>query len=96
MKDIIAITQSQIDSDQVDTVNARDLHAFLKVKSRFADWIKNRIRDFGFEENQDFVTVSKFLETGGRQIEYFLSLNMAKELSMVERNARANKPERIS
>ena len=36
--------------------------------------------------NQDFTTVSKNLENGGRSIEYYITLDMAKELSMVERN----------
>ena len=35
--------------------------------------------------NQDFTTVSKNLENGGRSIEYHTTLDMAKELSMVER-----------
>lgn len=29
-------------------VNARDLHIFLESKQQFADWIKNRIRQYGF------------------------------------------------
>ena len=55
-------------------VSARDLHEFLEVKSKFADWIKNRIEKYGFEENQDFVTISKNLENGGREIDYILKL----------------------
>ena len=68
------------------TVNARDLHEFLGVSTRFNDWIKNRIDQFGFIENQDFVTLTENLVNGGKQTEYHLSLDMAKELSMVERN----------
>ena len=37
-------------------------------------------------ENQDFVTFSKNLEKGRPRLEYALTLDMAKELSMVERN----------
>lgn len=37
------------------TVNARELHAFLEVKTRFNDWITGRIEQYGFVENQDFV-----------------------------------------
>ena len=67
-------------------VNAKDLYDFLEVKSKFADWIKNSIRSFDFIENQDFVTLSKNLENGGRTIEYAITLNMAKELSMLARS----------
>ena len=34
-------------------VSARELHLFLEVQSKFADWIKNRINEYGFIENQD-------------------------------------------
>lgn len=84
--ELIPLSTSAIGGQQIQTVNARELHAFLEVKSKYADWIKNRITDFGFSENQDFCTVSKILENGGKSKEYHISLDMAKELSMVERN----------
>jgi len=70
----------------VATVNARDLHAFLEVGTSFKDWVTRRIADYGFIEGVDF---SSFLSesSGGRPAkDYHLSLDMAKELSMVERN----------
>jgi phage anti-repressor protein len=72
----------------VQTVNARDLHAFLEVASRYNDWISNRIKQFNFEEGRDFVALTKNLVGGGVEKEHFLTLDMAKELSMVERNAK--------
>ena len=86
MANLIQISNNKISDSEVKTVNARELHQFLEVKSRFNDWINNRIRDFGFLENQDFVTVTKNLVSGGSQKEIYLSIDMAKELSMVERN----------
>lgn len=70
-------------------VNARELHAFLENKRQFADWIKQRIEQYGFVENQDYEVFHNFVkrETGGStRTEYALSLDMAKELSMVENN----------
>ena len=67
-------------------VNARNLHEILKPKSKFADWIKNRITKYNFIDNQDYVTVSKNLENGGRSIEYGVTIDMAKQLCMVENN----------
>lgn len=62
------------------------------MQSKFADWIKNRIEKYGFIENTDYVTASKILEAGngnrGAGTDYFLSIDMAKELSMVENNDR--------
>lgn len=81
MQELITITEQ----NGQKAVSARELHQFLGVKSKFADWIKNRIEEYGFIENQDFVSVSKFLENGGRTKEYAISLDMAKELSMVEK-----------
>ncbi len=77
------ITVIYEDGEQI--VDARELHEYLEVKSKFADWIRNRISEYEFTENQDFISVSKNLENGGRSKEYHLTLEMAKELAMVER-----------
>ena len=67
------------------TVNARDLYIHLESKQDFSDWIRNRIKQYDFVDDQDFVTNHKKV---GRQTlkEYHISIDMAKELSMVERN----------
>lgn len=83
-----AVVEGRIGDDLVQTVNARDLHAFLEVRTRFNDWIVSRIRDFGFEEGTDFATFTENLVSGGSRKEYALTLDMAKELSMVERTER--------
>lgn len=78
----------------IQAVNARELHTFLNSRQQFADWVKNRISDYDFVEDQDFVCVSETYETqradGQRGVttrkEYYITLEMAKELSMVERN----------
>ncbi|UNE54405.1 antA/AntB antirepressor family protein [Bartonella machadoae] len=86
MNTLIEIKEQTIDQETVQTVNARELHAFLNITSKFADWIKNRIKECKFRENKDFVTLSKNLENGGKVKEYYLTLDMAKHLSMIERN----------
>lgn len=81
------------------TINARDLHAFLESKQQFADWIRNRITQYDFELNKDYVEHKVIHNSmnnpqstenkGGRPTtDYHLTLDMAKELAMVERNAR--------
>jgi len=70
-------------------IDARELHSFLKSKQQFTNWIKNRIEEYGFVENEDFEVFHKFMKNpkGGRPgKEYAVTLDMAKELSMVERN----------
>ena len=88
MSPLIPILRHTIGPETVQAVNARDLHAFLEVGTAFKDWITRRVEDFGFLEGSDFCS---FLSesTGGRPArEYMLSLSMAKELAMVERNDR--------
>ena len=94
MNELIKLQPQTINGNAVETVNAKELHEFLEVRSKFADWIKNRITEYEFIENQDFTTVSKNLENGGRTIEYYITLDMAKELSMVERNDKGRQARR--
>ena len=73
----------------IQAVSARELHTFLQVQTKFAEWIRSRIDDYDFLENKDFVCFSENSEkpNGGRPItEYFITLDMAKQLAMVERN----------
>ncbi|MEH3108892.1 MAG: antA/AntB antirepressor family protein [Agrobacterium cavarae] len=79
-----AVTEGRIGGNLVQTVNARDLHAFLVVKSEFRNWIKNRIDEFGFTENVDYATTVEIYR-GGERKNYFITLDMGKELGMVER-----------
>ena len=85
MNQLIPLTQAKIDGEETNAVNARDLHAFLGNRDRFTSWIKDRIDQFGFVENQDFSTFSENSEKGRPRKEYLISISMAKELAMVER-----------
>ena len=66
--------------------------SILEVETKFADWIKRRIEEYEFVQDVDFCHVLKFekMEQGGQRksVDYFLTIGMAKELSMVERNAK--------
>lgn len=80
MDNLITITEQN--GSQV--VSARELHRFLEVKTDFKDWMP-RMLEYGFEEEIDF---SSFLSesTGGRPSkEYALTLDTAKEISMLQR-----------
>lgn len=83
MNELIKLNQQNLNGELVDTVNARELYSFLEVGRDFSSWIKERIEKYDFIENQDFIVLAK---TGEKKIEYFISIDMAKELSMVERN----------
>ena len=85
-QELFQIFETEVNGILIKTVNARELHSFLDIQTKFATWISNRISKYSFEENHDYLTVSKNLENGGRSIEYNITLDMAKELSMVENN----------
>lgn len=88
MNELIQINERLIGDDTIQAVNARDLHAFLEVGKDFSNWIKDRIEQYKFVENQDFVIFAETGENSGRgrpAKEYVISLDMAKELAMVER-----------
>ena len=83
-------------------VDARFLHAYLQNGDHFAGWINARLQKYGFEEGSDYECVSEKTETqranGQRgatvKKDYRISLDMAKELSMVENNDRGREARR--
>lgn len=80
-------------------VSARMLHVFLESKKDFSDWIKFKVNQCDLVENQDYeVLHPKFGEQKGRgghnKIEYALTIDAAKEISMVEGNERGKQARR--
>ena len=71
-------------------VSGRELHEFLGVGRDFTTWIKGRISKYDFIENEDFTVVESFHQNGGKggrpEKDYIITIDMAKELSMVENN----------
>jgi phage anti-repressor protein len=77
----------------IRTVNARELHGFLGSKQEFSNWIKARIERYGFLADSDF-TIDKVINGRVTRIDYHISLDMAKELAMVEHNAKGREARR--
>lgn len=73
-------------------INARELHMKLESKRQFANWIKQRIEQYDFIENTEFIRFNKFVKGdkngyGNKTTnEYYLTIDMAKELCMIENN----------
>ncbi|HCU5475295.1 TPA: antA/AntB antirepressor family protein [Escherichia coli] len=94
---LIPVFNGTISNETALLVNARDLHTFLDVGKRFASWIVERISEYGFVENQDFMIISQVREKIGRgrpAKDYHLTLDTAKELAMVERNEKGRQVRR--
>ena len=84
---LIPVFNGLIQNQPVQLCNARELHAFLEIKNKYADWIKDRINEYGFIQDEDYLVITE--RTNGRpRKEYHITLDMGKELGMVERNER--------
>lgn len=98
----INVVQKTINNEKKRFVNARELHKWLKSKRQFANWIKDRIEKYDFVENVDyFIPVNNFvngvikradgllIDKKTKQVipvEYVLTIDMAKEIAMLENN----------
>jgi len=96
----IKVIQKDFDGEKKRFVNARELHGWLKVGRDFSNWIKDRIKKYDFIGNHDyFIAIAKFGDgrislnkpkikdpKTGQVLarEYILSVDMAKELAMIE------------
>lgn len=87
--ELIKITTNE---SGVNCVSARELHEGLEVKRDFTTWIKGRITKYNFEENTDFTIMNLAHQNGGaswggnNKLDYIITVDMAKELCMVENN----------
>lgn len=79
------------------TVSARELHKQVGSTERFSTWFDRQLQ-FGFAENEDYTTVKVLTEVqnnGGVQqrelIDHNLSVDMAKQICMVQKNENARK-----
>lgn len=52
--ELIPIAPRAINGSTVQTVNARELHEFLEVETRFNDWMVRRIEEYEFQDDRDF------------------------------------------
>lgn len=88
MNQLINITQNK---NNESVVSGRELHEFLEVGTRYSIWF-DRMVEYGFTENTDYLAiVQKRTTAQGNQTEYIdhaLKLDMAKEISMIQRTAK--------
>ena len=84
---LIRVFNGLIQNQPVQLCNARELHTFLDIGKDYSTWVKNRINEYGFIQDEDYLVITE--RTNGRpRKEYHITLDMGKELGMVERNER--------
>ena len=87
MDKLITITEQR----GIQLVDARELHRRLQVQTPFNHWLNRRVSEYGFDENKDYFTENQLLDKNDKKYphrprtEYFLTIDMAKEIAMVER-----------
>lgn len=74
------------------TISGRELYKFLGVGGNYTTWFK-RMCDYGFIEHKDYESCFPNLESenqhgGQNKIDHQITVSMAKELCMVQRNER--------
>lgn len=90
MKELIKI---EVNENQEPIVNGRELHETLGIKTEYKKWFE-RMKEYGFTENTDYVRVTQKCHTlGGEQemVNHAIKLDMAKEIAMIQRNEKGKK-----
>lgn len=115
ISELLPLHENMVGSKRIQTINARELHAFLKSGQEYSHWMKARIAEYEFIEGDDFARFDEVIlstinlsdtneahlyrrnsaKARGRRVKgYALTLDMAKELAMVERNTEGRRARR--
>lgn len=94
MDNLITITEQNGNK----AVSARELYNFLEIKENLTDWTK-RMLGYGFEQSIDYEAVSVFVPHengvgGTRKKDYVLTIDTAKEISMLQRTEKGKEARR--
>ncbi|HFU4500660.1 TPA: phage antirepressor KilAC domain-containing protein [Streptococcus suis] len=85
------IINVNVNDNQEPVVSGRQLHEALGVHSNYTTWF-DRMTEYGFTENEDYVLLSKFGNQTGRgghnKVDHIIKLDMAKEIAMIQRSDR--------
>lgn len=89
LSQLVPVEEKIFGTTSQQCVSAFNLHSFLKSKQLFANWIQNRIKKYGFVENESYL-INLLNRSDGKpgrgRIDYLITIGMAKELCMVENN----------
>lgn len=102
LNQLIPVSHGNIGGESVSSVSARSLHSLLGVGRDFTTWIKGRINQYGFVAGVDYIAVENLSSPvsgsakNRQQIEhdYLITIDMGKELAMVERNEKGREVRR--
>lgn len=94
MNELIKVSMNE---EQEPVISGRELHEFLEVVTQYTKWFE-RMCEYGFIENQDYITVSqKRLTAQGNETtftDHAITLDMAKEIAMIQRTEKGKQARR--
>lgn len=93
LNELLPIKTEKDKGQPIHLINARDLFHFLESKQEFSHWFKKRVNEYDFIQDVDYFLLDKFItqkitksQGGHNRTDYLITLEMAKELAMLERN----------
>jgi len=93
MDNLIPIASRTFSGHPTQSVNAEKFWTFLSVSTPFHKWITRRISEYDFIQGEDYL-LQRARTKGRPRSDYYLTLDMAKELAMVERNDKGRQARR--
>lgn len=92
MNELAQVIPIKTENPEHITVSARDLHTFLEVETKYADWFP-RMCEYGFESGRDFnlLKIERVQNERNRMVKRLvddaaITVDMAKEICMLQRN----------
>lgn len=92
MNELAQVIPINTENPEHITVSARDLHTFLEVETKYADWFP-RMCEYGFESGRDFnlLKIERVQNERNRMVKRLvddaaITVDMAKEICMLQRN----------
>lgn len=87
---LIPVISGRISGRESNIVSAKSLHQTLGVGRVFGSWFNGRVSQYGFVRGTDFDQLTpervEINGAGRPVVDYVITIGMAKELAMVERN----------
>jgi len=73
----VGVSKLTVGNTEMDVVDAHELWEVLESKQAFVEWINEKVIQYGYVQGTHFIQIDNFKEC-------VVSLNMAKDLSLIE------------
>ena len=89
MQELIIIQNTQIGTEVIQSINARDLYVHLEIKQKFSNWIQKQLERVGLKEGKHYLT-SNIKVNRQTLKEYQLTIDSAKHIAMMSQSKKAH------